>query len=279
VVLAKEVGWRPLAAGWLRHAMRLWDKARRRPDGDLLKEAMRESWGLAAGGGQRCWVAHLSACLSMVGHTLAWGDEEEADWPQAVNITNLLEAATSEWLGSQSRPPALPVGIDQHDTNIVRSVPDTWSSGFKTLTYMRWMAGDTDGLPAMLHSGLNDFTRIATLARFRMGLHELQVESGRHVGQARSHRHCHLCSVREDEAHMIFECPLYAAARAAAHPLFADIPVPGAVHGGGMDERMNKFMNPRQDLLIPDFWYTLTTFLVTCLKARDTSRGELEAAQ
>jgi hypothetical protein len=215
----------------------------------------------------------------MVGHTLAWGDEEEADWPQAVNITNLLEAATSEWLGSQSRPPALPVGIDQHDTNIVRSVPDTWSSGFKTLTYMRWMAGDTDGSPAMLHSGLNDFTRIATLARFRMGLHELQVESGRHVGQARSHRHCHLCSVREDEAHMIFECPLYAAARAAAHPLFADIPVPGAVHGGGMDERMNKFMNPRQDLFIPDFWYTLTTFLVTCLKARDTSRGELEAAQ
>jgi hypothetical protein len=131
----------------------------------------------------------------------------------------------------------------------------------------------------MLHSGLNDFDRISPLARFRMGLHELRVESGRHAGQTRSKRQCHLCGVREDEAHMIFECPLYAAARTAAHPLFADIPVPGAAHGGGMDERMNKFMNPTQDLVIPNVWHTLTTFLVACLKARDTSRGEVKAAQ
>ncbi|KAG1664410.1 hypothetical protein FOA52_009732 [Chlamydomonas sp. UWO 241] len=77
----------------------------------------------------------------------------------------------------QSSPPPLPVGSNQHDTNIVRSLPDTRSAGFKTLTYMRWMAGDTGGLPATLHLGLNDITRIATLARFRMGLHELQAVS------------------------------------------------------------------------------------------------------
>jgi hypothetical protein len=128
----------------------------------------------------------------------------------------------------------------------------------------------------MLHSGLNSFTQITALARFRMGLHELQIEGGRYMGQARSHRHCHHCGVREDEAHMIFECPLYESARTTAHALFADIPEPGAAQGGGMDERMNKFMNPRQDLLITNFWHTLATFLVTCLKARDTSLEEME---
>jgi hypothetical protein len=272
--VAKEAGWRPLAAYWLRQAVRFYEKARRRPDGDLLKEAMRESWELAARGTQRCWVAHLSVCLSDAGHTLAWGEEGE----EAVNINSLLEGTTAEWLASKSSPPLLqqlPMGTDPHDTDLVRSLPDTCSDGYKTLTYMRWMA-DATGPPAMLHSGLNGFARITTLARFRMGLHELQIERGRHMCQARSRRYCHHCNTREDEAHMIFECPLYDSARITAHALFADIPEPGSAHGGGMDERMNKFMNPRQDLLIPNFWHTLATFLVTCLKARDISLEEVE---
>jgi hypothetical protein len=43
-----------------------------RPDGDLLKEAMRESWELAAGGVQQ-WVAQLSVCLSNAGEHAGMG--------------------------------------------------------------------------------------------------------------------------------------------------------------------------------------------------------------
>ncbi|KAG1668672.1 hypothetical protein FOA52_001280 [Chlamydomonas sp. UWO 241] len=88
-LLATEVGWRPLSTDWLRQAARFWAKALRRPDGDLLKAAMRESWELAAGGVRESWVAQLSECLSTVGHTLVWGQE-------AGGIARLLETAAAD---------------------------------------------------------------------------------------------------------------------------------------------------------------------------------------
>ncbi|KAG1676224.1 hypothetical protein FOA52_006441 [Chlamydomonas sp. UWO 241] len=88
-LLATEVGWRPLSTDWLRQAARFSAKALRRPDGDLLKAAMRESWELAAGGVRESWVAQLSECLSTVGHTLVWGQE-------AGGIARLLETAAAE---------------------------------------------------------------------------------------------------------------------------------------------------------------------------------------
>jgi hypothetical protein len=259
-----EMGWRPLSTDWLRQAARFWAQAQRRPDGDLLREAMRESWELAAGGVRQSWVAQLSECLITVGHTLAWGHE-------AVGIARLLETAAAGWLASETSTPELPEGADE--LSVVRSVPDSWSHRFKMLTYMRWMADDSGGAP-MLRTGLNSAAQITTLARFRMGLHELQIEKGRHTGQAepRSQRLCRLCGMREDEAHVIFECPAYMEARAQFHTLFLSIPEDDE----GLDAQMRAFMNPSPGLLYPGFWRDLANFLVSCLDIRNTSLEMVE---
>jgi hypothetical protein len=167
-LLATELGWRPLATDWLRQAARFWTKTMLRPDGDLLKEAMRESWELAAGGVQQCWVAQLSVCLSNTGHTLEWGQE-------VAGIAQLMETAVAGWLASEMSTPELPEGTDQ--LSVVRSVPDAWSHRYKMLTYRRWMADDS-GSASMLLTGLNCSTQITTLARFRMGLHEFRLRRG-----------------------------------------------------------------------------------------------------
>jgi len=254
-ILAREAGWRPLATDWLRRATRFWDKARGRPDGDLLKDAMRESWGLAETGGT-CWAARLQVCLSKVGHTLTWDQDP-------VRINNLLDVATAAWLGAATSTPALPGGT------AVRDVPEEWSRGFKMLTYTRWMAGSDSEPPALLSSGLNSAARIKALARFRMGLHELQIERGRYAvagqRQRRSQRVCGLCGGLEDEAHLIFECPAYEEARVQAHNLFRCIPRP---EEADLDARMREFMNPRPGQENLRFWREMADFLVACFETR-----------
>ena len=162
-----EAGWRPLAPAWLRQAVRFWEKARARPDGDWLKEAMRANWALAGEGVKDYWITHLKTCLSHLGHTLTWENP--------VPIDSLLVVALDRWLTDATSAAPLPDTVGEKADNMVRSVPETWSCGFKMLTYCRWMADYNGGKPALLATGLNDSKLIKGLARFRMGLHELQI--------------------------------------------------------------------------------------------------------
>ena len=131
------------------------------------------------------------------------------------------------------------------------------------------MAGSDSEPPALLSSGLNSTARITALARFRMGLHELQIERGRYAvagqRQRRSQRVCGLCGGLEDEAHLIFECPAYDEARARAHNLFRCIPRPEAADLGA---RMREFMNPRPGQENPRFWHEMADFLIACFETR-----------
>ena len=267
-MLALETGRLPVAMGWMRQVARFWDKARARPAGDLLREAMRESWEAAAaaelGGGRAdCWAAHLKACFMQEGHTLAW---DAGPTP----VADVLEAATVGWLETATSLPPLPEAMPAH--NVVRSVPTTWSKGFKMLTYLRWVAARRT-IPGaherneLFWFDLNNEKQIRAVATFRMGLHELQIERGRHGHrQPRNERKCRFCGLLEDEAHLIFECPVYEEARVGAQALFAGVPWSEA----GMDTRMQFFLNPRPDMF-PSFWGMMAKFLVTCFDVRATS--------
>jgi hypothetical protein len=104
--------------------------------------------------------------------------------PGPVPITKLLQVATATWLDAATSTPALP------DDAAVRAVPEEWSRVFKMLFYLRWVATDDGEPPALLSSGLNSAKRITALARFRMGLHELQIERGHYERKPRSQRAC-----------------------------------------------------------------------------------------
>eukprot|EP00245_Coleochaete_scutata_P005250 TRINITY_DN18672_c1_g1_i2.p1 TRINITY_DN18672_c1_g1~~TRINITY_DN18672_c1_g1_i2.p1 ORF type:complete len:103 (-),score=15.15 TRINITY_DN18672_c1_g1_i2:136-444(-) len=65
---------------------------------------------------------------------------------------------------------------------------------------------------------------LKALAKFRCGSHELEVEKGRHRVPfvSRDMRLCCHCDMGkvEDEAHFLFECPLYYEIRGRYHFLF-----------------------------------------------------------
>jgi hypothetical protein len=79
----------------------------------------------------------------------------------------------------------------------------------------------------------------------------VQIEAGRYAGQAepRSQRLCRLCGTREDESHVIFECPAYIEARTQFNTLFLNVPKDDK----GLDAQMRAFMNPSPGLLYPRF--------------------------
>lgn len=76
-VMAMETGQRPLTADRLRQTARFWDKVVARPNGDLLKEAMRESWRLAADNPlerPQVWAAQLRLALHKEGLEFEWNE-------------------------------------------------------------------------------------------------------------------------------------------------------------------------------------------------------------
>jgi hypothetical protein len=116
-----EMGWRPLSTDWLRQAARFWAQAQRRPDGDLLREAMRRSFGrLAAGGAAGSWSGWLSECLIWSG--TRWR-ETMGQWASPA-----CWATAAGWLASSGLE--LPGGADELRRRS-RSVPNSWSHRFQ----------------------------------------------------------------------------------------------------------------------------------------------------
>ena len=73
VMMMSEVGAKPLLHAWAKQLLGWWNRMVSRRDGDMVKEALRESVRLAEGGNgrparpQRCWAAALHAFLRVLG--------------------------------------------------------------------------------------------------------------------------------------------------------------------------------------------------------------------
>ena len=80
--------------------------------------------------------------------------------------------------------------------------------------------------------------RVQAIARFMLGSHDLEIERGRAVRCPRDRRVGRCCDsgAREDEMHLLLECPAYESLRAATPKLFA------GVEGLSPDEAMRRVM-------------------------------------
>ena len=90
----------------------------------------------------------------------------------------------------------------------------------RTLTYFHWFKSSEERWPEYLKGlpGKRVHNMMKQLARFRLGCHGLQVETGRHNGVAWQDRHCTRCSANRlgmlackvgDEHHMVFDCSAF----------------------------------------------------------------------
>ena len=205
-------------------------------------------------------------------YTLTWDEGER------IPVADILDQAERRWKIAETSLQPLPAGTDELE--VVRSVPATWSRGYKMLVYQHWMCDESQAPPVTEWRGINSARLIGALARFRMGVHKLWIETGRHEpGRIpRDDRTCRLCELgaREDEAHFIFECPKFDRAREGAQVLFTDLPGPEA----GLDARMRAFMNPRPGLDIPGgFWKTIAKYIYTCQEIHTAGVEALLEAQ
>jgi hypothetical protein len=255
-----ETGRLPLCAAWMKQSLRFYNRIMKREEGDLARQAMCEDIHL---GHTSSWSHQLIKCLKSINC-------------QAVidAILNYAPVDVAEGVGSL---------VDFHMAHLsrdlparapeisVRSQPDDAHKGFKLLTYHNWFKPENPLHAAGFICRLGARDRIAAVARFRIGSHNLGIETGRWSGQdengmaktrvCRSERICPCCTLRQrdDEMH-VFHCPAYSDLR-STH-LDADLAL-GDVFTD--DESMRKCMNGEgldPEVQQSRFWNKLALYLL-----------------
>ena len=124
-------------------------------------------------------------------------------------------------------------------------------------TYARWFCAEQQ-YPALRI--LDPWLR-STLVRFRLGAHELHVVTGARPPRIpRQNRLCSKCSMQivEDEAHLVFECPLYASVRHQYSDLFCRFSIADTIILSELDLNMRLFFSH-------DNQYRVAKFIKACL--------------
>jgi hypothetical protein len=259
VLMMSEVGAAPMMHGWAKQMAGWWNRMVARRDGDMVKEALRDSMDIACGRidgvhaskVQQCWASALRAFLGAVG----------ADCSALSPIPpSALEAMHKSW-----QQFAWADSTNEIDQGIaLRQVQA--STGFKRATYRAWFCQEVPEQGAGWLRFLNTRKQIKTMAAFRLGTHELGVNAMRFGPNKaeRKQRVCKCCdkNVVDDERH-VFECAEFATLR-AQHPLLPSLPLatdPDATMRTAMDmdadgkrwralaDYLIKHMTKRQQLL------------------------------
>jgi hypothetical protein len=268
-VLMHELAREPVAMGWLRQTVRFWNKIQKRPEDDLLRIALMDSCVLASQD-NRCWAARLQACLRRdykADFVLPQGDGVES----SLDEQGIMREVKGKWWDKLKAKLPPVDGQSAQTMSVVRSVPDECHDGFKLLTYFRWFAPTDSDMRKSFWYTLSRKEHISVVAKFRMGVHWLNIDAGRmHNCMPRSQRLCKCCDLRsrEDELHVL-SCPLYRELRAQyTETVFREQIGEAAVRD--MDLLMKTCMNPPAKMYeYKDYWEDLAGFLIRSRFARD----------
>jgi hypothetical protein len=270
-VIMFEMNRMPIALSWLKQLLRFWNKIVTRPEGDIVKIALKGSMALAAKAGVgTCWALQVAKCLDRYQFQL------RQHGLQLIDVDSILEAAHSEWWMDLVKD-VCALDRDFQGPSAVRSIPDDRRDGFKMFTYFRWFADGANDVSKRFWYWLHDKDRIQTVARFRLGSHDLNIQSGRATRPVtvRSRRRCDMCNdgVCEDEVHFFHECPHYAEIRVVYPNMFDGINfVQGVV-----DREVCASMNPDGEYVTDfgHFWYGMANYIKRCLDSRNGLVGAL----
>jgi hypothetical protein len=260
-----DLGRKPLAVYWITMAAKLWNRALARPPTDYLRLALAanltESGRMRGAERKGMWASQLTACLGNLG--VDWGSRSQ---PKQIGIQALARAAEGLW--ETQTQWQIDAAIREQP---VRQVPDDASRGFVGHTYSQWFKPAKWTRRASYAYSLNSHAAVQAVAKFRLGMHGLAVQAARLQPGARlprSQRTCPCCNAgREDEMHMLIECPAYDGLRAEFPDMFA------APQGGWTDKALNKRFNQESR----EGWEGLARFLMGCFEIRDTMTGTISA--
>jgi hypothetical protein len=268
-VMMNEAQRRPLMHAWFTQTVRWYNKIVAR-EHDVIRDALQDTMGTQGAGSDTCWGPSFRTMVAQV-------DADAADrlgLLGRVSEANLSSKLHALWEGHMWQHGLDQWGNQPHEQ--LRSI--TQSEGYKMATYRHWFSHGrvTDGEPRPCHvHQRHSFTYhvhqpdlVQSLCMFRMGAHDLNIESMRRRGVGRQNRVCQLCEagVVEDEMHVL-ECPAYDDLRSQYQGVLGS-----RVQYPLSDDDMHRCMNPSgaQD------WRRLGAFLYRVFKRRSELTEELD---
>jgi hypothetical protein len=274
--MLEELGGRqPIACAWLKQCLGFYNRIMLRKDDDVVRSAMVENVQLAASGASLTWAHQVQQCLRMAGvHDQAdvLGSGQVVATQAAVNaLADTIQEKA--WQGVHDD--------DAANGSVVRTADDKRPC-FKLLTYRAWFSrnGIYAGRSFMFYVDRRE--QVVALARFRLGSHHLNIETGRWSRRKRSERDpCPCCATsgqaeRDDELHLLL-CPAYEKLRHKFDAVFGGPAYQALVHsvacGTDVDMHMNSFINAHcltgndgNELFL--FWSSLSNYLIHVDKHR-----------
>lgn len=201
VVLA-ETGRFPLVTFWAKLVARFWSRLVRMDDSRLTKQAFILNVQLACRSTRPLPVTHHPWASHVVGLLTALDIPIDLQAPAPVSEAQVEKAMQGRWLAELAACEKSKVHYYVH---VVRD--GIGAEGYQPAAYLTAVA---------------DRPRRVRLAQLRTGSHWLRIETGRWQKLERAQRMCPNCGAAavEDEAHMVFDCALYAGLRLQFADLF-----------------------------------------------------------
>ena len=248
-VLLRETGSRPFQLYWFRACLRFFNKIRdpaRYGSSPLMVDAVRSDLRLAGQGCGGCWAAEFSQALGRLEGGQGWaegGSLRDEQLPEAA----VMEAVEAELLVRPWGESALAGGT--------KRAAFVGLSGVEVGSTARPIPPFID-FPSLSRHGVKQ------VARLRTGSHNLRIERGRWVGEARAARVCERCSDDwcegqaghwvgllgvdgrpvDDETHALLDCEATAEARGVALLDWGWFPDSAAELIAAMDDDVARFL-------------------------------------
>ena len=199
----------------------------------------------------------MTRCLEELG--VDWGGRGE---PKRLDVKALVHAARGSWEEHENKNVNRVADAAWRGQPLaVRAAPEAFSAGFMALTYQLWFRADTWVRKESFTFHLNRPADIKAVAKFRVGMHCLNIRVGRLAGRRarRGERVCQMCSqgVVEDELHLM-ECPAYEHHRQRNKALCA------RPEGGWTDSIFRERMNGATR----EHWQGVADFVGCCMDTR-----------
>ena len=182
-----DVGWVPPQIRRKIEILRFWNRIVRMPDDRLPRQVYNHLLSVNKG-----WVNQVSEIFSRINCSDVFD--------RNVEIVNFVEFKSY----------ALNQLMSQHHSSWLRMVQ------YKSKLYLYTTFKEEFGTENYCSLNLNR-TQRSLIAKLRLGILPINIETGRHAGLAREERYCPLCKNNEveSETHVILHCPFYAVPRSS----------------------------------------------------------------
>jgi hypothetical protein len=196
-ILLAELGVQPISHHWLKRMATFWNSLVALPPDHMYSSILRDSCYYGVTSHTPTWAGCFMKALIQIGYPY----HIDCLQPHEIDIKALKHILRRHhrqcWRGLHLSPRQCP------------------SVGAQLCAYSRWFASPSRTALSRLLFLRMSISKLRTFHRFRMGVHNLPIDSGRRRGIPRSERLCDMCDTGliGDEHHMVFSCPAFQSIR------------------------------------------------------------------